>query len=123
MLDHKVTLYVPGTQNGTTPNPVGQARWTHVTAFQFGSWFGGSTITDSQGTWNSPEHGMIREPVKLVASYTDAAGLLKNRQNVTDLAAHLGFEMGQEAVAVEIDGQMEFINPLERVAAEAKLAA
>jgi hypothetical protein len=108
MLNRKVTVYVPGTVNGIEPAPALQAENALLVISQLSRWFGGATMTDATGAWVSDVHGLVLEPVKLVTSSTDAAGIAAHQDNLLQLGSYLAQVQGQEAVAIEIDGTMHF---------------
>lgn len=120
MLDRKVTIYVPGTTGRTTPDPEAQATWVDMVleflAVQFG---GGTADAPSTGAWMSPEHGLIKEPVVKVYSYTNVEGLQNGISAVLEFVGRIAREMGQEAVSVDFDGSLRFVTPEDSIIAAA----
>jgi hypothetical protein len=110
MLNHKITLYVPGTVQGNVPSPHMQAIWTDKVLRGFAEVFGGATLTHATGAWVSPTLGLVKEPVNLVSSFTDLDGVRAHIGDVKRWAAAIAEEMGQEAVALEVSGEMEFVS-------------
>ena len=108
MLNRKVSIYVPGTVNGNQPALGLQAEQTDLVLNQLSRWFGGATVTDATGGWISENLGLVKESIRLVTSFTDAKGMFKHRGHVMDLASYLAETMGQESVAVELDGKLVF---------------
>lgn len=58
-----------------------------------------------------PVHGLVEEPVPVVASHTDNAGL-DRLGKVEDLAATVAEALGQKAVTLEIDNSLQFVGAL-----------
>ena len=76
----------------------------------FGTLFGGSTSIHVLGTWIGLNGQPVREPVNLVYSYCADEHLSGGAENaVLQLAKRMGVEMGQEAVAVEVDGALYLV--------------
>ncbi len=111
-LEHRIAVIVPSTVNGNeaAPNEV-VAKWSKAAKVKFARLFGGFTAHKAVGGWVSAEHGLIEEPVTVVASFTDDDGLIF-LDDVKEFAARMADEMGQEAVSVEVDHQLEFVSPL-----------
>jgi hypothetical protein len=109
MLNRQVKVIVPGTVYGNQPALEQQANWVRRTLEHLSELFGGATAINGQGAYVS-EHGLIVEPVVIVYSYCDDAGLAKHHGAVIEHARQLGLDMTQECVSVEIDGTMEFVN-------------
>lgn len=93
-LAHKVTVYVPGT--------VGAASL-------LSSRFGGATSSPAVGYWLSDVHGLIRENTTIVFAYAAEQALESGVDAVVDFCAEMRDALDQEAVALEIDGEMYFI--------------
>lgn len=100
-LSHCVKIYVPSTLEGnqTTDNT---EILNHI-ASKLSELNGGATIQDVTGCWNSDTHGLIKESVKVVYSYSQE--LSDDLINLTfDLAEKIKSEMSQEMVSIELDG-------------------
>lgn len=82
-LAHKVTVYVPGTV--------------------------GATSSPAVGYWLSDVHGLIRENTTIVFAYAAEQALESGVDAVVDFCAEMRDALDQEAVALEIDGEMYFI--------------
>lgn len=106
-LSSKVTVYVPATQgvNAATDNK----EQVKATAALLSECFGGATSTPALGYWLSPVAGLVAETTTVVFAYANDAALQQNIGRVVDYCEKLKGEMGQEAVALEINGDMYFI--------------
>lgn len=111
MLQHKVAIIVPSTINGveTAPKNVVE-QWVRTAKLKFAYLFGGFTAHAACGGWVSDQHGLIEEPVTVIASFTDDGGL-SLVDDVRELAARMAESMGQEAVSVEVNHSLEFVSP------------
>ncbi len=103
-LSHKVSVYVPElTKSGERCED-----WNDKTAELLVSLFGGSTSSDAIGYWHLSTGKLQREAVKLVFSYaeqlTDSAIDAIYRH-----AERLKAACQQDAVAIEIDGELYFV--------------
>lgn len=106
-LSHKVTVYVPATSGVSTA--ADNTEQVRRTASLLADCFGGSTSTAALGYWLSPVAGLIAENTTVVFAYAAEADLQANVGRVVEHCEALKVEMGQEAVACEIDGDMYFI--------------
>ena len=79
---------------------------------RFAELFGGFTSHNAVGGWLSPIHGLVEEPVTVVASFTDEHGLTRLGE-VKAFASRLAEALSQEAVAVEVDHSLEFVTAFE----------
>jgi hypothetical protein len=112
MLNHRIAIFIPSTVNGNEPAPADLiARWVKTAKLKFAELFGGFTAHKAIGGWMSPIHGLIEEPVTVVASHTDDDGLDRLGE-VEEFAAAVAEALGQEAVTVEIDNRLQFIEAL-----------
>jgi hypothetical protein len=114
-LNRRVRVYVPGTMHGKL-DPQAQEAWVEKALDRFADLFGGSTTIDRcRGAWKT-NGKLIKEPIVLVYSFTDDAGLATQRQEVERFAQHMAVEMGQQCVSLEIDGELHFIEPQKEAA-------
>lgn len=96
-LSSKVTVYVPAT-NGVS-EATDNTEQVKKTASLLAGLFGGSTSTAALGYWLSPIAGLVAEATTVVFAYAE----------VVELCEELKHDMGQEAIALEINGEMYFI--------------
>lgn len=111
MNNRRIAVIVPSSTNtnqAASPETVG--KWVKRAKTEFAELFGGFTSHSAQGGWLSPLHGLVEENVVVVASFTDDHGL--NRLNeVKKFASKMARALSQEAVAVEVDHALHFIEP------------
>lgn len=106
-LSSKVTVYVPATNGVDTA--ADNTEQVKATAALLSECFGGATSTPALGYWLSPVAGLVAENTTVVFAYASDADLQQNIGRVVDHCEALKAEMGQEAVALEINGEMYFI--------------
>ena len=92
-LSSKVTVYVPAT-NGVADAADNTEQVKKTAAL---------------GYWLSPVAGLVAENTTVVFAYASDADLQNGIAAVVDHCEALKQEMGQEAVALEINGEMYFI--------------
>lgn len=116
-MNHKIALVIPSTTNvHETASPETVGKWVKCAKTKFAELFGGFTSHNAVGGWMSPVHGLIEEPVTVVASFTDDQGL-KRLGDVKAFASKMARALSQEAVALEVDHRLEFVPGLNLVAA------
>jgi hypothetical protein len=86
-----------------------QRRATKKAAARLSVLFGGCTTTQAVGYWMSDTKGLIAENQTLVYSNTTEEGKTAHLDTVRDFARAICRYMRQEAVTVEVDGELEFI--------------
>jgi hypothetical protein len=106
-LSSKVTVYVPATSG--VAQATDNTEQVKKTAALLASLFGGSTSTAALGYWLSPAAGLVAEATTVVFAYASEADLTAHIGEVVDLCESLKVEMGQEAIAMEVNGEMYFI--------------
>lgn len=106
-LDHKLAIYVPGT-NGVDQEADNAAQVERVAA-EFSRMFGGATAQQSAGYWLSESAGLVRESVTIVYANCTADQLRERLPDVLTLAQQIKAEMQQEAVTITIDQKMYII--------------
>ena len=107
VLSHKVTVYVPATMNDENgAHEIDNTHYTNIIAELLASTFGGATSTDAIGYWVSSERGLEKERTKMVFAYAES---LDQIDLIIDKCEWLKSELNQDAVALEIDGRMYFI--------------
>ena len=111
-LTHRIAVYIPGIVHVDRPAGQVQQAWTGQMLDAFGALFGGSTAIHVLGTWIGLDGQLVREPVNLVYSYCSNEHRFGDTQYaVLRLAKRMAAEMGQEAVAVEVDGALYLVKP------------
>lgn len=106
-LSQKVRLYIPSTIN--IDEVIDNREQVEQTLKLFGELFGGATSYEAVGAWNGSNGKLVQESVTIVESY---ANKLESNDivQVIDYAKQLCKNMTQDAIAVEVNGSMGFIN-------------
>lgn len=108
-LNHRIAVYVPSTFDGNKPARMMQRKATKKAARRLSALFGGATQTKALGYWVSSEKGLISERQNIVFSACTEQDKESKQEAVLTFARALCKWMKQEAVTVEIDGTMEFV--------------
>ncbi|MGE4353539.1 MAG: hypothetical protein AB7D36_05595 [Oscillospiraceae bacterium] len=103
----KITVYVPGTTGAATEGDT--SAYVDSTAALLSELFGGATSTPAAGYWMSKTFGLIRERTTIVFAYADSAKLDAGIDDVVVHCEAMRDAFGQEAVALEVNGEMYFI--------------
>lgn len=103
----KVTVYVPSTVEAD--KAVDNSLQVDKTAKMLSGCFGGATSTKALGYWVSDTAGLIKENTTIVFAYCTSEQLENSIENVIEWCLGLKTEMSQEAVALEINGEMYFV--------------
>lgn len=106
-LSSKVTIYVPATTGVDVA--ADNTQQVNDTAALLADLFGGSTSTAALGYWLSPAAGLVAEKTTLVFAYASDEALQAHIDDVVAWCQKLKAEMSQEAVALEINGEMYFV--------------
>ena len=106
-LSSKVTVIVPATIN--INEEIDNTPYVDRVASLLSDLFGGATATQTLGYWTSPTAGLVKEKSTTVFAYCKESDLQENIDKVIDLCGELKEEMKQDAVAMEINGEMYFI--------------
>jgi|ERR1019366_144259 hypothetical protein len=110
MLTNCVKVYVPSTANVKTPAPALAQEMVEAACRLLAVLFGGFTAVPAKGGWMSDSFGLVVEDITIVYSFCDGAALLKGLPRVVALAKDIGDRMGQEAISLEVNGALHFIN-------------
>jgi len=105
-LSSKIQAYVPATMHD---QPIDNTEYVDRIATIFSQCFGGATCTEALGLWLSGSVGLIRERITIVFAYCTTDQLKENIDRVVDAMETLKTDMQQEAIALEINGEMYFI--------------
>ena len=106
-LSSKVTVYVPTTTDVNTTTDT--TEWVNATAELLSNLFGGATSCDTLGYWTSPVHGLVKEKSIMVFAYCADTDLQKHIETLIDFCEAMKTDLTQEAIALEINGEMYFI--------------
>lgn len=106
-LDSKVAIYVPSTIN--VNEETDNRKQVLNVIRRLSEMFGGATASDAVGGWVSQSGEVIVEKVKVVYSFC-TTGQLKDRiDDILSICEDIKNEMKQEAVTLEINGQVKFV--------------
>ena len=110
MLNSHVSIYVPTTVKGNVKADDAMIeRVTKDVKVKLAGWFGGFTATPGVGGWVSKEHGLIEERVTIVTAFTDEPTLKRMLPKVRALARKVCRTMEQEAVSMQVNNGLEFV--------------
>ena len=106
-LSSRITLYIPSTID--VDQEIDNISYVDKAARLFADLFGGSTSTPALGYWVSANKGLIKEKTTLVFAYCSDKDLQEKVDKVIDYCIAMKIELQQEAVSLEINGEMYFI--------------
>ena len=106
-LSSKVTVYVPSTMD--IDKPVDTSAYIDNCATLLSNCFGGATSTETLGYWTSPTMGLVKERSTMVFAYCTDTDLQAHIEKVIDFCENMKTELKQDAIALEINGEMYFI--------------
>ena len=105
-LSSKITLYIPATIHD---KEIDNSLYVDAAAALFSECFGGSTSTPALGYWLSNTAGLIKERTTLIFAYCNDNDLQKQIERIVTHCETLKAALEQEAIALEINGEMYFI--------------
>lgn len=106
-LDSKVSVYVPSTVN--VSEQTDNTEQVKSVIRELSKLFGGATATQAVGGWVSESGETILERVTIVYSFCTSEQLRQHFEDVYGIAQRIKTEMSQEAVTLEINGQVKFV--------------
>lgn len=106
-LASRVTVYVPGTTS--VNKKASTTKQVEATAKLLANLFGGATSTPATGYWSSPEAGLVKEKSTMVFAYCKQEDLEQGIGQVLDHCHAMKSELGQEAIALEVNGTLYLI--------------
>lgn len=106
-LDSKVAIYVPSTIN--INEETDNRKQVLNVIRRLSEMFGGATASDAVGGWVSQTGEVIVEKVKVVYSFCTTDQLKDRIDDILAICKDIKNEMKQEAVTLEINGQVKFI--------------
>lgn len=108
-LNNRVSIYIPSTIDGNKPAKRAQKKVTKHVAHVFSRIFGGATAYKANGYWSSSEKGLIAEEQNIIFAACTEVDREKNEHRVFALAKFICKYMKQEAVTVEINNTLYFV--------------
>ena len=106
-LSSKITVYIPSTTD--INKKIDNTEYVNKTANLLSECFGGATSTPALGYWTSPTAGLVKEKTTLVFAYADEKSLNENLDKVVTWCENVKAELSQDAIALELNGEMYFI--------------
>ena len=106
-LSSKITVYIPSTTD--INKEIDNTEYVNKTATLLSECFGGATSTPALGYWTSPTAGLVKEKTTLVFAYADEKSLNENLDKVVTWCENVKTELSQDAIALELNGEMYFI--------------
>lgn len=106
-LDCKIAIYVPSTKN--VNESVDNTEQVHEVIKELSSMFGGATASEAVGGWVSENGDTVLEKVTIVYSFCSSEDLRKHFESVYKICERIKEEMTQEAITLEVNGQVKFI--------------
>lgn len=106
-LSSKVTVYIPSTIDINVS--IDTTKYVDACATLLSNCFGGATSTEALGYWTSPTMGLVKERSVMVFAYCSDTDLQAKIESVIDFCEAMKDELKQDAVALEINGEMYFI--------------
>lgn len=106
-LRSKITVYIPATTD--IDKVIDNTEYVNRAAILLSECFGGATSTDALGYWVSSTAGLVKENTTMVFAYAGEDELKKDLDKVIDFCESLKVEMKQDAIALELNGEMFFI--------------
>ena len=106
-LSSKVVVYIPSTTDINTE--IDNTDHVNDCASLLSDCFGGATSTQALGYWVSNTAGLVKEKTTMVFAYASESDLNTKIDALIDYCESLNAELKQDAIALEINGEMYFI--------------
>ena len=107
-LDCKVSVYVPSTMD--VNKPVDNTEKVLEIIKKLSTIFGGATASNAFGGWVAQNGEVVTEKVTIVYAFCSSEQLSENIDTVYGICLDLKKSMKQEAITLEINGQVKFIS-------------
>jgi CRP-like cAMP-binding protein len=104
---HQLVLYIPTTI--AVDQAFDTTTYVERTLAFLGERFGGATSKPASGVWRSEMAGLVGETVYLVETYATDADLMMHLDAVVAYIKQLKRQLGQEAMALEVDQKLVLI--------------
>jgi CRP-like cAMP-binding protein len=104
---HQLAIYIPTTL--AVDQMFDTTAYVERTLAFLGQRFGGATSKQASGVWRSEMAGLISETVYLIQTYATEADLMRHLDAVVAYIKELKHELGQEAMALEVDQKLILI--------------
>lgn len=106
-LSSKITVYIPSTMD--INQTIDTKKYIDNCAVLLSESFGGATSCEALGYWTSPTAGLVKEKSTMIFAYCSDKDLQNNIEKVIDFCETMKTELKQDAIALEINGEMYFI--------------
>ena len=106
-LDCKVSIFVPFTVD--VNKPVDNTEKVLETIKKLSTIFGGATASNAFGGWVAQNGEVVTEKVTIVYSFCSSEQLQTNIDTIYGICMDLKTSMKQEAITLEINGQVKFV--------------
>jgi hypothetical protein len=106
-LSSKITVYIPSTTD--INKQIDNTMYVYQCASLLSNYFGGATSTQASGYWVSPSAGLVKENTTMVFAYASENDIQTKIDEVVDYCEGLKAELSQDAIALEINGEMYFV--------------
>ena len=106
-LSSQVKIYVPSTMN--VNENFDSIAWVDKTLELLSKEFGGATSTAALGAWVSNQGDLIKEKITMVFSYAKQEQLERSIDKIYDFCLTMKIELKQEAIAIEVNGELYLI--------------
>jgi len=106
-LSSKITVYIPATTDINTQ--IDNTQYVNECATLLSECFGGATSTPALGYWMSNTVGLVKESTTMVFAYASDTDLQTKIDKVIDYCEVIKSNLKQDAIALEINGEMYFI--------------
>ena len=101
---HHISVFIPTTMD--VDKEFDTSSYVQKTLEFLGEKFGGATSTIGDGAWKSASQGIVNETVYIVVAYVTENELNNCIDHVIDFVKTVKKELGQEAMAIEINNKM-----------------
>jgi len=106
-LDCKVAIYVPSTNE--VDKPTDNTEHVKDVIKRLSLMFGGATASNAVGGWVTSYGETVIERINIVYSFCTTTQLNDHIEDVIAICEQLKRDMKQEAVTLEVNGQVKFI--------------
>lgn len=108
-LPHKFTIIVPSTQDvREVLNEADAKHYVQLVLTRLAIRFGGATALPALGAWVSADGSLVEETITIVYSFSSTR-TSEDEDYIEDIATWLRDKLAQEAIAVELDGELHFV--------------
>lgn len=106
-LSSKITVYIPATMD--INKKINNKKYVDECATLLSNNFGGATSCQALGYWVSNSAGLVKEKTTMVYAYCTDEDLQNHIEKIIDFCEAIKTELNQDAIALEINGEMYFI--------------